>query len=250
MSKKKKVVNIIIVILVAIFCAILTLVLVPLINSLRTEEGKIQMENFINSLGLLGPIIFIIAEIIQIIVALVPGGPVEVIGGAVFGPVKGLILCEIGIFTATVIIYSLVKKFGKSVVNSFVSEEKFKKFKFLHDEKKIEIIFFILMLIPGTPKDVITYIGALTDIKRWRFSIIVVFARIPALLLCVTFGNSIYEKNYLLAAIVFIVTAAIGITGILLNNKITAKRREKVEKMKKLENQLKEETIENNSDIE
>lgn len=80
----------------------------------------------------------------------------------------------------TVIIYNLVKKFGRPLVNAFVSEEKFKKFKFLHDEKKLELIVFIILMIPGTPKDVITYMTSLTDIKPFRFYLLATIARIPA----------------------------------------------------------------------
>ena len=231
-----KTIKIIIVVLVALFCLALTIVLIPFIKSLTTQEGKEEMEKIINNLGILGPVIFVAAEIIQIILALVPGGPVEVIGGAVFGPVKGLILCEIGIFISTIIIYHLVKKFGRPVVNTFVSEDKFKKFKFLHDEQKLELVIFIFLMIPGTPKDVITYIASLTDVRPLRFYFIAVVARIPALSLCVMFGNSLYERNYLMSAIVFLVTATVGITGILLNGKIIAKRREKVNLQKKEKN--------------
>lgn len=232
MPNKSKAFKIIVLVLVAIFCIALTIVLVPFINSLTTEEGKAYMEKIIKELGVFGPVIFIGAEIIQIILALVPGGPVEVIGGAVFGPVKGFILCEIGIITATIIIYNLVKKFGKPFVSTFISEEKIKKFKFLQDEKKLELIVFILLMIPGTPKDAITYIASLTEIKPLRFYGIVAFARIPALTLCVLFGGSLYERNYTLAIIVFIITATVGISGILLNGKITSAIRAKKEERK------------------
>ena len=232
MSKKSKAVKIIILILVVVFCIALTIVIVPFINSLRTEEGKMAMEKIINDLGVFGPLIFVAAEVVQIILALIPGGPVEIIGGAVFGPLKGLILCEIGIFIATVIIYNLVKKFGRPIVNTFVSEEKFKKFKFLRDEKKLELVVFIFLMIPGTPKDVITYIASLTDIKAIRFYFIAAVARIPALTLCVLFGGSLYERNYTFAVIIFSITAVVGITGILLNGKITAYRRNRLEQKK------------------
>lgn len=233
MSKKSKAVKIIILVLVIIFCICLTIVLIPVINSLRTEEGKKWLEDIMDKLGFFGPIVFVLAEIVQIILAFIPGGPVEIMGGALFGPVKALILCEIGIFLATLIVYNLVKKFGKPIVNMFVSEEKFQKFKFLHDEKKLELVVFIFLMIPGTPKDVITYIASLTEIKPFRFYVLATIARIPALTLCVVFGDSLQERNYALAIIVFAITAVIGITGILLNNRITDKRRSLVEKIKK-----------------
>ena len=235
MSKKSRIVKILILVCVVLFCIALTVVLYKFVNSLMTDDGKAAVEEFMKKLGLFGPLVFMAAEILQIILALIPGGPVEMIGGALFGPVEALILCEISILLATVIIYNLVKKIGKPMVNMFVSEDKFSKFKFLHDEKKLELVVFIFLMIPGTPKDVITYIASLTDIKPLRFYIIAPLARIPALILCVVFGNSVQNRDYFAAAIVFLITAVVGITGILLNNRITTYRREKVEKQKKLE---------------
>ena len=235
MSKKSKIIKIAILVFVVLFCIGLTIVLIPFINSLRTEEGKEAVERIMERLGLLGPVVFVAAEITQIILALVPGGPVEVIGGALFGPIEALLLCEIGIFLATIIVYNLVRKIGRPMVDMFVSEDKFKKFKFLHDEKKLELVIFIFLMIPGTPKDVITYIASLTDIKPMRFYIIAPLARIPALTLCVLFGDSLQNRDYVLAVIVFSITAVVGITGILLNNRITSRRREKVESLKKQE---------------
>lgn len=232
MSKKSKTLKITILILVVLFCIGLTIVLIPFINSLTTEEGKKWVEDIMGKLGVFGPIVFILAEIAQIVLAFIPGGPVEIIGGALFEPIKALIFCEIGIFFATIIVYNLVKKFGKPIVNMFVSEEKFQKFKFLHDEKKLELVVFIFLMIPGTPKDVITYIASLTDIKAFRFYVLAAVARIPALTLCVLFGDSLQKRNYGLAIGVFSITAVVGITGILLNNFITEKRREKVNKNK------------------
>ena len=143
-------------------CLALTwFVIIPFIKYLSTDEGRIYIQQKVESFGIFAPLLFILLEITQIILALIPGGPVEMIGGVLFGAIGGLVLCEIGIFLATVIIYNLVKKFGRPLVNAFVSEEKFKKFKFLHDEKKLELIVFIILMIPGTPKDVITYMTSI-----------------------------------------------------------------------------------------
>ena len=237
MSKKSRIVKIAILVCVILFCIALTVVLYKFVNSLMTDDGKAAVESFMKEIGIFGPLVFMAAEITQILLALIPGGPVEMIGGALFGPVEALILCEISIFLATVIIYNLVKKIGKPMVNMFVSEEKFKKFKFLHDEKKLELVVFIFLMIPGTPKDVITYIASLTEIKPLRFYIIAPLARIPALILCVVFGDSVQNRDYFAAVIVFLITAVVGITGILLNNRITTYRREKVERMKRIDEQ-------------
>lgn len=56
-------------------------------------------------------------------------------------------------------------------MEAFVDEKQLKKFKFLQNEKKLTVILIILYLIPGIPKDVISYIVPLTPISKKDFSI-------------------------------------------------------------------------------
>ena len=235
MSKKKKIIKISILVTVVLFCIALTILIIYLGSSLFNSNGTIspegqkKIEEIMDKLGIFGPVVYVLAEIFQIILALIPGGPVEILGGVLFHPLLALLLCEIGIFTATFIVHKLVQKIGKPIVNMFVSEEKFSKFKFLRDEKKLELVAFIFLMIPGTPKDVITYIVSLTDIKGLRFYILAAVARIPALTLCIMFGNSVQEGNFMLMIIISAIVAVVGITGILLGGRITDRRRKRVE---------------------
>lgn len=225
MSKRKKMLKIIILIGLAVLCLLLTwYVIIPFIRELSTDEGRLYIQQKVESFGVFAPLLFIVLEIVQIILALIPGGPVEMTGGVLFGAIWGLILCEIGIFCATAIIYNLVKKFGRPLVDAFVSEEKFKKFRFLHDEKKLELIVFIILMIPGTPKDVITYMTSLTDIRPMRFFLLATIARIPAVTSLTLMGSTLSKGKPIMTVIIFLITGAIGITGIFLNNYITSKR--------------------------
>ena len=99
MSKRKKVFKIIILLCLIILCLALTwFVIIPFIKYLSTDEGRIYIQQKVESFGIFAPLLFILLEITQIILALIPGGPVEMIGGVLFGAIGGLALCEIGIF--------------------------------------------------------------------------------------------------------------------------------------------------------
>jgi len=74
-------------------------------------------------------------------------------------------LCLTGALIGTVIVYYLVRKFGKPLVFKFFPEEKFNAVKILNDDKKLTFTIFLLFLIPGTPKDFLTYIAGLTKIN-------------------------------------------------------------------------------------
>lgn len=228
MSKKKKTIKIAFAIAIILLCLALTVfVLIPFIKLLATKSGRMIIQKKVESFGIFAPILYILMEITHIVLAFIPGGPVEIIGGVLFGALWGLVLCEIGIFLATVIIYNLVRKFGKPLVDTFVSEEKFKKFKFLHDEKKLELIVFIFLMIPGTPKDVISYMTSLTDIKRYRFYTIATIARIPSVTSSAFMGATLGDGKPIITVIIFLITGAVGIIGIFLNNYITNLRQKK-----------------------
>lgn len=228
MSKKKKILKISLIIFAVLLCAVLTVfVLVPFIKLLATENGRIVIQEKVESFGIFAPVLFVLMELTHIVLAFIPGGPVEIIGGVLFGALWGLILCEIGIFFATVIIYNLVRKFGKPLVDAFVSEEKFKKFKFLHDEKKLELIVFIILMIPGTPKDVISYMTSLTDINKYRFYAIATIARLPSVTSSVFMGSTLGNGKPLITVIIFLITAATGAAGIFISNYITNSRQKK-----------------------
>ena len=93
-----------------LLCAVLTIfVLVPFIRLLATEQGRDMIQKRVEGFGIFAPVLFVLMEITHIVLAFIPGGPVEIIGGVLFGAFWGLVLCEIGIFAATVIIYNLVK---------------------------------------------------------------------------------------------------------------------------------------------
>jgi uncharacterized membrane protein YdjX (TVP38/TMEM64 family) len=102
-----------------------------------------------------------------------------------------------------------VKLFGRPLVHFFISEERMKRFSVLQSEEKLEFLVFILFLIPGIPKDLLTYIVPLTKMNGIRFIFISTLARLPALVASVFMGDSLSEGRYWLC-IVIAVIAAVG----------------------------------------
>ena len=76
------------------------------------------------------------------------------------------------------------------------------------------MVTFILFLIPGTPKDMLTYIVGVTDMSVWKFIGISTFARIPSVLSSTIIGSTMRQGEWKVSLIVFLVTGIIGIVGI------------------------------------
>lgn len=201
----------------------LTVLCVPLVNRLTSEEGRAQLEDFFSNNAILGVIVFLILQVVQVVVALIPGGIIQIIAGVAFGGVWGTILSLVGVIIGTYIVFVIVRKLGAPIVEAFIDKKGIKQFSFLNDNKKLELAVFILFLIPGIPKDTLTYIAPLTKIKMPNFILLSTVARVPALVMSCVFGSSLGNGNIVTAIVMFSVIAVLGVFGILYRDKIISK---------------------------
>lgn len=187
------------VILAVVFC-VTSIAMIPLIRLLSSEEGQAIILQKMQTFGIFAPILFVLLQVAQVVIAVIPGGPVPIIGGLLFGEGIGLLLSMVGFFFGTVIVYYLVQKFGRPIVSLFVSEDKMQKYAYLATEKKLEVLVFALFLLPGLPKDALTYIVSFnTKIKPMRLFVLTTLARLPSAALSVFLGGSIWKGRYWLA---------------------------------------------------
>ena len=130
----------------------------------------------------------------------------------------------IGIFIGTLAIFLLVRRFGMPFVRKIVGDDDLTKYKFLSNKNKLELTVFVLFFIPGTPKDALTYIAPIAPISPVKYLLIATFARIPSIITSTILGDSIAEGDYLIAIVVFTITAVISVTGIIIGNRFVKKK--------------------------
>lgn len=219
-TKKTDTMRIILLLVFVLVMVAITVALIPQIKALLTQEGREALKDKIDSYGFWGILVFIAIQVLQIVIAFIPGEPIEIVAGVLYGMWGGLAACMIGILIGTVSVFYLVKLLGKPLVNTFFNEEKIKKFHILNDERKLELLTFILFLIPGTPKDILIYVVSLTKIKASRFLTIVILSRLPSVASSVLVGATLGKGNFILSIVIFLATGAIGVIGIMFNDKL------------------------------
>lgn len=186
------------------------------------------IKSYVASLGAFGIFFMFLIQTAQVILAFIPGEPIEIAAGALYGTVGGTLLCLAGIGTGSLIIFLLVKILGKDLVLKVIGSDKYSRLKFLKNPSKRDIFIFLLMFIPGTPKDVLTYFAPLSGVSMARFIVIASIARIPSVISSTYVGGSIAKGQYLYSLVVFLLVGAVSIGGIMLYNKIIeAKNKEK-----------------------
>ena len=195
----------------------------PFVSSLAKPENLENFKNTLRSFGIGGFFIILGLQILQVILAVIPGEPIELLAGAMFGTWGGLLTCYLGLLLGSGGIFWAVRKFGYPLLTKFVSEEKLQSYKFLHNTTRLETLIFLLFFIPGTPKDVLTYVAGITPISMGRFLLLSLFARIPSVISSTFIGSSFIEGNILTSILVFAGVGIIGIAGIFIHKKMMAK---------------------------
>ena len=173
-----------------------------------------RFKGWLDSYGIHGKVIFIGIRAFQTVIKIIPAEPLEIGSGYAFGTWGGLFYCMLGTEIGSLFIITITKFFGTKAVNLFVSEEKINSLEFLQNKEKLSASLFIIYLIPGTPKDVVTYLIGITDYNIWKFLILTGIARIPSIITSTVCGTALGEKNYILSAVVFISTIIVGLIGI------------------------------------
>lgn len=185
--------------------------------------------DLIRSVQPYGALVYVAVQAIQIIIVVIPGEPLELAAGYAFGAVTGSLLCLLGESIGSIIVLLLVRRYGHSIALHFFSQERLDKLKFLHYSPKKLLIFSIIFILPGSPKALLCYFAGLTDIDIHKLMIICTLGRIPAIVTSTIGGNAIGEKQYVLAAVLFLVTAALSAASIALYNYICERHGKDVE---------------------
>lgn len=190
----------------------------PLIQFVQEPE---RFRAWVDEQGILAPIAFLGMLVLQIVVAVIPGEPLEIAAGYAFGAVEGTLLCLFGAFLGRVAVFLLVRKLGARAVDVFFPLDKLNELKFLQNKRRLTLWVFFLFFLPGTPKDVLCYIVGLTKLPLRSWIIISTIAPIPSIITSTIGGSALGMGRYTFAAAVFGATLAISAAGLLVYRRVS-----------------------------
>ena len=156
-----------------------------------------KLSEFLSKVGIWGPIIFIVIQIVQVVIPIIPGGVSCVVGVLVFGPFFGFIYNYVSIIAGSIIVFLISKKYGMPLLRKMFKKELIEKYvNWLDKGKKFDKLFAIAIFMPVAPDDFLCYLAGLTKMSLKKYTIILILCK-PASILAYSLGLA-YLTSFLL----------------------------------------------------
>jgi len=155
------------------------------------------IRDYLAGFGNFGFLIYILIQVIQVIIVIIPGDLVMICSGFVYGIPLGFILSYLGLMLGSVIVFYISRFFGYEIVSNFIAKEKIEKLSGILNSTRGTMGLFIVCCIPFIPKDLMMYVAGITPVKPIRLFLVYGLSRIPATLIWVSVGANAFEKDIL-----------------------------------------------------
>lgn len=208
--------------LIAFFAIMIVIcvLLWPYFKDIFEPGGLDRIINDVRNAGPIGFLILLGLQFLQIVVAFIPGEVVQVAAGMLYGPWLGALVILVGCIISSAFIFALVHKLGAPFVQSMVPVKYLDRFRKFELTGKLNIVVFILFLIPGLPKDTFTYLVPLTDMRMRTFLVLSNVGRIPGVIMSTYAAHGLVDGRVTESIVIFVIAAIIGTAGIVLREPI------------------------------
>lgn len=167
--------------------------------NLITDRDQIKV--FVTSFGSAAPLVFIIIQILQVLLAPFPGETTGFIGGFLFGTAKGFVYSSIGLTAGSWINFTIGRFLGKRYVRKLIPPAQLDRLDKIVKRQGV-IVLFVLFVFPGFPKDYLCLFLGLSTIPLKVFIILAVIGRMPGTLMLCLLGSFVFEQWYGLFALI------------------------------------------------
>jgi uncharacterized membrane protein YdjX (TVP38/TMEM64 family) len=176
----------------------------------RLYRDNAFLKETVASWGWAAPLIFISIQAFQVVLSPIPGEISGPVGGALFGTGWGTIYSTIGLTLGTFFCFGIGRLYGEPLVRPLLSDRNWRKMNFVL-EAEGAILCFILYLIPGFPKDIISYLFGISPIPFWVFAIVATLGRLPGTWISSYVGAHVAEHRYIYVLVMLALLVAVSL---------------------------------------
>lgn len=179
----------------------------------QAASNREQFEAFIQSFGVGAPFVFMCFQVLQVILAPVPGEATGFIGGYLFGTFYGFVYSSAALAIGSWLNFIIGRFLGKRYVRKLIPVEQLAKFDRLVNRQGL-LIIFVLFVFPGFPKDYLCLFLGVSAMPVKAFVVMAAIGRMPGTLMLSLQGDSVYTQDYLVFSIVLIATLVLAMIGV------------------------------------
>ncbi|MBQ2678432.1 MAG: TVP38/TMEM64 family protein [Firmicutes bacterium] len=164
--------------------------------------------------------IYLGGQILQVVVAAIPGQAFQLAAGYFFGFLPGLLWSIIGVILGTVITFFLARLLGRDAMYLIFGEKKLQSFIDKLNSKRAYLLVFIIYLIPGIPKDLFNYAAGVSEINFKAFLILSTIGRIPGMMGSLAIGLMVKNGSYTALIIIGVIVAVILVLAFIFRHRL------------------------------
>jgi len=170
------------------------------LNKIFSDSDILKAE--IESYGNFGKLIYVLINFLQTTLIPITNIPTIFAGTYIYGPLEAANLAIIGVLLGSVVSFYVGRIFGTKLLVWIIGETKLNKYLSMMKGRE-NVVFFLTMLLPGFPDDIICMIAGLTPMKFKFFGITLLITRtIPIYL--TAYGASLIPLNNIWGWIIWI----------------------------------------------
>ncbi len=177
------------------------------------------IRTFVAGFGAWAPLIFIGLQAFQVVLSPIPGEATGVLGGYLFGTWPGLLYSTVGLTLGSALAFGLSRWLGLRLVRRIIPTAVYEKLSVVVRPQGISVTF-ILFIIPGFPKDYLSYLLGLTPISWGAFLFVSILGRIPGTWLLSAQGGAASKNQYGLFLALVVVVVALAVLSSLQSGRI------------------------------
>lgn len=170
-------------IIISIICLILiALFLIYIYKKIGLKDLTVDsLRNFIESKGIVAPLIFIIVTFAQVTLIPIPSTITVLTGNLLFGPWLSFLYSYIGMILGSLFAFFLGKKLGRKFINWIAGDIETVDKYLLKLKGKEKIVIFFMFLFPFFPDDLLCSIAGILPITFFEFSIMQLLTRFTSI---------------------------------------------------------------------